>query len=96
MKTIEFILWSTILICTIWLWWRQTSYVKTLKSILGDINGMVSEAKTVRDELQKLFDDFEKTIENEMKIEDLKAQIEAIVKEEQALDKGNEEKTISD
>lgn len=78
----------------IWLWWRQNSYIKALKSVASEIDGMISEAKTVRDELQKLFDEFEQTIENEMKIEDLKAQIEAIVQEEQAMAEKNEEKKL--
>ena len=93
MKTHEFIVWSILLLAMIWLWWRQKSYIRTLKSVASEINGMISEAKTVRDEIQKLFDEFEQTIENDLKIEVLKAKLQAIVQEEQAMEEKNEEKT---
>lgn len=52
-------------ICTAVLWWRQYRYIKQLKAIVKEFNDAITEAVSVRDEIQSLFDDFEEKLDAE-------------------------------
>jgi hypothetical protein len=73
MKTTELIfnIVFAVLIVVVMIWQlrKQVKFLKELKSVAKQIDDMITEAVSVRDEIQSLFDAFEESLDRELKKE---------------------------